>query len=160
MASLTIIAAVGKNLELGINNDLIWKIKEDMKFFREYTIGKKIIMGSKTFYSLPRLLPNRKHIVITSKNLDLGEDIMIFHSIEDLINYLKFINEEVMVIGGASIYKELLIFADTMILTEIDQTANATVFFPKFNSDEWNSTLLGEYNELDFSYKRVKYLRK
>lgn len=108
MTNLTLIAAIGKNYELGKDNDLIWKIKEDMLFFKEYTMNKTIIMGSNTFYSLNGLLPNRKHIVISSRNLNLGEYVLVLHSIKELLNYLKYFNEEAIVIGDAKIYKELI----------------------------------------------------
>lgn len=160
MANLTIIAAVGKNFELGKDNDLIWKIKEDMKFFKEYTWGKKIIMGSNTFYSLPGLLPNRKHIVITSKNLDIGSEVLVVHSIEELLEYLKSINEEVMIIGGARVYSELLSFSDKMILTEINSNVDASVYFPRFDYSEWVSEIIGEYETSELIYKRVMYKRK
>ena len=160
MANLTIIALVGKNLELGKDNDLIWKIKEDMKFFREYTIHKKIVMGINTFYSLPKLLPNRKHIVITSRNLDLGEDVSVFHSIFDVVAYLNSLDEEVMIIGGAKVYKEMLPYTDSMILTLVDDSCEADVYFPSFDSNLWNQELLGEYETDDFTYKRIRYNKK
>ena len=67
MGNITLIAAIGKNRELGKNNDLIWRFKEDMEFFKKQTLGKPVLMGSRTLESLPKLLPERKHIVITSK---------------------------------------------------------------------------------------------
>ena len=74
---ITIIAAIGKNRELGKDNKLIWRIKEDMQFFKDNTIGKPIVMGRKTYESLPNKLPNRKHIILTSKNLSLDDDIIV-----------------------------------------------------------------------------------
>ena len=81
MKNITIIAAIGRNRELGKNNDLIWHFREDMKFFKEQTMGKPIVMGYKTLESLPKLLPGRKHIVLTSRNLELDPSIVIVHSI-------------------------------------------------------------------------------
>ena len=86
---ITIIAAIGKNRELGKDNQLIWRIKEDMMFFKENTMGKPIVMGRKTFESLPKKLPNRKHIILTSKNLSLDEDIIVCHSLEEVLNWIK-----------------------------------------------------------------------
>ena len=88
MKNISMIAAVGKNLEIGKNNQLIWHIKEDMKFFREQTMGKPIIMGRKTLESLSKLLPGRKHIVLTRQNLELDPQIMVVHSKEELLNIL------------------------------------------------------------------------
>ena len=98
--NITLIAAIGKNHELGKDNSLIWSIPEDLKFFRDNTIGKPIIMGLNTLNSLPRLLPNRRHIVLTHREISLDSSIIVFHSIEELLRYLETLDEEVMVIGG------------------------------------------------------------
>ncbi|MBR3211155.1 MAG: dihydrofolate reductase [Bacilli bacterium] len=159
MKNMTMIAAVGKNLELGKNNDLIWHLKEDMKFFREKTMGKPIIMGMKTLESLPKLLPGRKHIVLTTKNPDLDPEIIIVHSIDELLE--KVANyPEVMVIGGASVYKQLIDYSDKLLLTEIDASADADVYFPTFNKEEWDREVLGENEENNISYKHLVYTRK
>ena len=159
MKNITMIAAVGKNLELGKNNDLIWHFKEDMKFFREQTMGKPIVMGIKTLESLPKLLPGRKHIVLTTRNLELDSAILVVHSIDELLE--KVIDyPEVMVIGGASIYRQLLEYSDKLILTEIDSDADADVYFPSFDKREWNSEVVGEHIEDDISYKHLVYTRK
>lgn len=159
MKNITMIAAIGKNLELGKNNDLIWHFKEDMKFFREQTMGKPIVMGYKTLESLPKLLPGRQHIVLTRRNLELDPSIIIVHSIDELLelapNY-----PEVMIIGGASVYQEMLPFSDKLILTEIDAEADADVYFPSFQKEEWDSQVLCEHQEQDISYKHLVYTRK
>ena len=104
MKNITMIASVGKNLELGKNNDLIWHFKEDMKFFKENTMGKPIVMGMNTLNSLPKLLPGRTHIVLTTKNnISLDEQIVVVHTIDELLNYIKKYGKEVTLIGGASI---------------------------------------------------------
>lgn len=159
MKNITMIAAVGKNLELGKNNDLIWHFKEDMKFFRDQTMGKPMIMGIKTLESLPKLLPGRKHIVLTSRNLELDPAILVVHSIDEL---LEKVSEypEVMVIGGASIYKQMLDYSDKLILTEIDAEADADVYFPTFNKEDWNYEIVGECEEENVSYKHLVYTRK
>jgi len=121
MKNIIIIAAVGPNNELGKNNDLIWRIPEDMKFFRENTVNKPIAMGINTFYSLPGMLPNRKHIILTHQELEENDDIMVFNNMDDLLNYIENTKTEVMIIGGAQIYKQFLPYADTMLLTEIEE---------------------------------------
>ena len=161
MKNITMIAAVGKNLELGKNNDLIWHLKEDMKFFKEQTMGKPIIMGRKTFESLPKLLPGRKHIILTKQDLDLPEEVLIFHDKEDLLEYIKDYKEEVMIIGGASIYKEFLKDSNKLILTEIDaEDSTAEAYFPEFNKEEWNKELLKEIDDEEIKYKHIVYIRK
>ena len=161
MKNITMIAAVGKNLELGKNNQLIWHLKKDLQFFKNQTIHKPIVMGSKTFYSLPKLLPERKHIILTRQNLTLPEEVQIVHSKEELLEYIKNLNQEVMIIGGASIYSQLLNDADKMILTEIDaEDKEADAFFPKYNKEDWIQELLEEEQEKDISYKHLVYTRK
>ena len=156
---LIIIAAIGKNRELGINNNLIWKIGEDLKFFKEKTTGHFIVMGKKTFLSLNGLLPNRKHLVISS-SLEETEDVKVYKTIDEFMNDETFSNEEVYVIGGASIYKELINYTEEMYLTNINEESDADVFFPKFYQEEWDKELLGEYTFNDLEYKRVLYKRK
>ena len=159
MKNITMIAAVGRNLELGKNNDLIWHLKEDMKFFKQQTMGKPVVMGYKTLESLPKLLPGRKHIVLTSRNLELDSAILVVHSIDEL---LEKVSEypEVMIIGGASVYKQLLPYSDKMFLTEIDANADADAYFPFFDSDDWDREVLSEQKENDISYKHLVYKRK
>lgn len=160
MNNISIIAAIGQNSELGKNNDLIWKLPGDLKFFKNITMGKDIVMGSNTFYSLPKLLPGRKHIVLTTKNIN-NIDITVVHSKEELLKYLKEIKREVMIIGGASIYAQMLEYADKMYLTHIDSTEpNADAYFPSFNHEEWNSELLGTNTDNNITYKHILYKRK
>ena len=161
MKNITMIAAVGKNLELGKNNGLIWHIKEDLQFFKQQTMGKPIVMGRKTLESLPKLLPGRQHIVLTRQNLDLPEQVLIVHSKEELLEYVKAHEEEVMIIGGASIYKEMLPDADKLILTEIDaEDKEADAYFPSFNKDEWDREVLSTHTETQPTYKHLVYKRK
>lgn len=160
MENITMIAAAGKNLELGKDNRLLWPLKEDLHFFHENTMGKPIIMGFKTFTSLPRLLSGRKHIVLTRKNIASSQDITILNSLDDLLTYIADYQKEVMVIGGASIYKKMLPYASKMLLTEIDKTSTADAFFPNFSKDEWNSTIVGEGIENSIHYKHMVYTRK
>lgn len=161
MKNITIIAAVGKNLELGKDNDLIWHFKGDMRFFREHTLHKPIIMGRKTLESLPGLLPERQHIVLTSSQLDYPNSVLVMHSMEELLSYIEQQREEFMVIGGATIYKQMLPYSDTMLLTEVNaECADADAYFPSFSKGEWNSSVLGVQEEKGISYKHLVYTRK
>lgn len=159
MNNITMIAAIGKNRELGKNNNLIWHFKEDMKFFRNETMGKPIIMGVKTLQSLPKLLPGRKHIVLTTKKRDLPEEILVVHSIDELLKSIEDY-EEVMVIGGATVYKEMLDYSNKLILTEIDAEAEADVYFPEFDKEKWESEEIAEHEESGIKYKHLVYTRK
>ena len=163
MKNVTMIAAIGKNNELGKNNDLIWRFKEDLNFFKEQTMGKPMAMGYKTFYSLRggKPLPGRKHIVLTSRNLEENPQIKIVRSLEELIDYIKEYGNEVMIIGGASIYKAMIDYADKLVLTEIDaEDKEADAYFPEFNKDEWISEELSSHEENNIKYKHLVYTRK
>lgn len=158
--NITLIAAVGKNLELGRDNTLIWSIPEDLKFFRDNTIGKTIVMGMNTLKSLPKLLPNRKHVVLTRRNVELDPSIVVVHSIDELLSYIDSLDEEVMIIGGAQIYSQMIGYANKMLLTEIDDSCDADVYFPSFSLDDWNREVIGEHQYEDINYSHVVYTRK
>lgn len=161
MKNITMIAAIGKNRELGKNNDLIWHLKEDMKFFKDQTMGKPIVMGRKTFESLPKLLPGRKHIILTKQKLDVPEEVLLFHNKEDVLDYIKSYQEEVMIIGGASIYKEFLEDSNKLVLTEIDdEDKTADTYFPYFDKNEWLKEELSTEEENNIKYKHIIYTRK
>jgi len=158
--NITLIAAVGKNLELGRDNTLIWSIPKDLKFFRENTIGKTIVMGMNTLKSLPKLLPNRKHVVLTRKNVELDPSIVVVHSIDELLSYIESIDEEVMIIGGAQIYSQMIGYASKMLLTEIDDSRDADVYFPNYSLDDWDRDVISEHKYEDIDYSHVVYTRK
>ena len=157
---ITLIAAIGKNRELGYKNDLIWKIPEDLNFFRDNTINKYIVMGINTFNSLPRLLPNRKHIVLTRRNIELDSSVIVVHSIDELLEYINSIDEEIMIIGGSLIYNQMIEYADKMLLTEIDDSRLADVYFPEFNIEDWDRLLISSNSYNDIKYNHVSYTRK
>ena len=160
MYKITFIAAIGKNRVLGKNNSLIWHIPEDLRFFKENTVGKPIVMGMNTLNSLPKLLPNRKHIVLTHKEIDLGPDVVVVHGILELLNYISSLNEEVMVIGGAQIYSLMIDYADKMLLTEIDKEYDADAYFPNFTLEDWNREIISNHVYDDIEYSHVAYTRK
>lgn len=151
--AISIIAAIGKNNELGKNNDLIWRFKEDMKFFRETTTGNTVLMGRKTFESLPHALPNRRNVVVTKDENYIAEGAEVFYSVEEALKSTE--NDNVFVLGGAMIYNELLPFCDKLYLTEIDdECPDADVYFPKFNKSEYSVEKLTDYtvNGVHFSH--------
>lgn len=160
MNNLTIIAAIGKNNELGYNNNLIWRFKEDMKFFKENTIGKTIVMGRKTLDSLPRLLPDRKHIVLTNQKIFIP-GVTIIHSKEELFHLIEEYPQEIMIIGGASIYKLFIDDVDKMLLTEIeDEFPLADVYFPQIDQNKWNKKVLARKKENNISFSHIEYTKK
>lgn len=161
--NVSMIAAVGKNNELGYENNLIWRIKEDLNFFKEYTTGKQMIMGYNTFYSLRggKPLPLRKHVVLTKNHeIEENEQIYIVRSMNELLEYINEYQEEMVVIGGASLYRNMLEYTKKIILTEIDKESDSDAYFPEFNHEEWESETIYENHENDLAYKRKIYIRK
>lgn len=151
----SLIACIGKNREIGRRGQLIFHIKDDMRFFRETTSGHPILMGRKTWESLPGKLPERENIVVSSEPVS-GAD----RTISDLPAFISensASDQEIFIIGGGMIYKKLLPFAKTLYLTEVEASApDADTFFPDFNPENYTKTLIkkGVENDLAFSIYR------
>lgn len=161
MKNLSLIAAIGENNELGKDNKLIWYLKEDLKFFKEQTMGKTIIMGRNTFESLPGILKGRHHIVLSSNNLNFSSEVEVYHDYYTLKDAISKSCEEMFVIGGASVYSLFIDDVDKMLLTEIMASdEQADTYFPQFDKDEWDREILCSHTDNDISYNHVKYLRK
>lgn len=155
---LSMIAAVGKGNELGKNNGLIWNIPNDLKFFKEKTIGKTVVMGANTFHSIGKPLPQRKNIVITHQNID---KVLIYKSIREFLIDYKNKTEEVFIIGGASIYKEFIDYVSTIYLTEIDASdKEADTYFPEFNKQLYEKIILDKNEESGIKYTHTMYKKK
>ncbi|MBQ6380223.1 MAG: dihydrofolate reductase [Clostridia bacterium] len=151
--SIAMIAAIGKNRELGINNDLIWHFKEDMAFFRQTTVESTVVMGRKTFESLPKALPKRRNIVITRDSDYKAEGAEVVHSPQQAMELCE--NDKVFIIGGATIYEQFLPYADSLYLTEIDADCpTADTFFPAFCKTDYHRVFLkqSEENGIQFSF--------
>lgn len=145
---ISMIAAVGKNFELGKGNDLIWHLPSDMKFFRSTTSGHTIIMGRKTFDSLGGLLPKRHHVVLTGNTEWAYEGVEVMHSLADVLKKYANTDEECFVIGGGEIYKLFLPYADKLYLTYVSDTcSDAEVFFPTFDASDYTVTDLQSFFE-------------
>ncbi len=160
---ITIIAAIGRNNELGKNNDLIWNLPSDLRFFKEQTLGAKIAMGKNTLESLPKLLPGRKHIVLSLDN-DFNKDVtdvLVYNNKDEFINYCKSCKDNIYIIGGASIYAMFIDLADVIILTEIDaEDKEAQVYFPKFDKSKYTYEYLSSNIDNGINFKHVKYIKK
>lgn len=136
---LSIIVATASNNVIGGDNKLLWHISEDLKRFKEITSNHTIIMGRKTFESLPGILPNRKHVVITrdtSFNVE-SEMVDICHSLDDVISKYENSNEEAFIIGGGEIYEHTLPFAKKLYLTQVKKSFEGDTKFPTINKTEW-----------------------
>lgn len=135
---ISIIAAIAENRAIGVNNNLPWKLPNDMKRFKKLTTDHTVIMGRKTFESLPNgALPNRTNIVITRNNAVTFENCILFDNLQDAIKKYNT-QEEVFIIGGAGIYDQAINFADKLYITLVRHSfENADAFFPEINQDEW-----------------------
>lgn len=161
---MNMIAAVDSNWAIGNKNKLLISIPADMKMFREETTGKVVVMGRKTLESFPgqRPLPKRTNIVLT-KNRDYKvNDAIVVYSIEELMEELKkYDTEDVYIIGGETIYRQMLPYADVCHITKIDRAYEADAYFPDLDTDpEWSVTAESdEQVYFDTTYAFVKYQR-
>lgn len=135
---ISIIAAIGKNRELGKNNKLLWHIPEDFKRFKDLTSGHIVIMGRKTYESLPekfRPLPNRTNIIITrNASFITTNQLIVANSVEQAIDKAKTIGSQIFIIGGASIYTQGIKYTNKLYLTLIDKVySDADAFFPDYS---------------------------
>lgn len=158
---MNLIAAVDKNWAIGYNNELLVRIPEDQKWFRETTTGKCVIMGRKTLESFPnkRPLKNRTNIVITKDMNYTVEGAIVVHSIDEAIEAAKdFADEDIYVIGGESIYRQMLPLCDVAHITKIDYEYQADAYFPSLDNDEWKVTESSdERTYFDLIYEFLKY---
>ena len=157
MSDLIIIAAIGKDREIGYKNNLIWRLKEDLDFFRTTITNKLIVMGRKTYDSIPKNLPAKKYIVI-SKTLSPSKDIAVFRSISDFLQFAQTTDEDIYIIGGGEIYSALLPHTKKLILTEINNILpEADTHFPSFQKSEYKIRNIGKFNENGTGYTRNIY---
>ncbi|WP_055665897.1 dihydrofolate reductase [Desnuesiella massiliensis] len=155
---LSAIVAVANNNVIGKDNQLIWKLPNDMKWFKERTLGHTVIMGRKTFESLPKLLEDRKHIVLTrdeNYKVDLPgvEVVRSIHELKHLIDDEK----EHFVIGGAQIYKFLLPYTSKLYITKINEDFEGDAYFPSYDESQWeivysSKGIVDEKNKYEHSF--------
>ena len=162
---MKLIAAVDKNWGIGNKGKLLVSIPEDMKFFRETTTGNVVVMGKNTLLSFPNGLPlkNRINIVLTTDKSFTAKDAMIVHSMEEAMEEIKKYNTgNVYVIGGASIYQQMLDYCDTAYITYIDYSYDADTYFPNLDKkQEWEMVEESEEKTyFDVEYYFRKYVKK
>ena len=162
---MNVIVAVDKNWGIGKDNELLVSIPSDMKFFREETMNKVVVMGRKTLESFPNGLPlkRRTNIVLTKDRNYKVKDAILVHSVEELMEELKkYDSEDIYVIGGDSIYRQLLPYCDVAHVTKIDYAYEADSYFP--NLDEMSDWTVERTSEeltyFDLEYMFVKYVRQ
>lgn len=161
MITLTLIAAVAKNRVIGIDNRLPWHLPEDMRHFREITLGKPVIMGRKTWESLPeafRPLPGRKNIVI-SRQADYAAPGATL--VNGLPAALERVEGETFIIGGEQLYALALPYADRLALTEVDMEVSGDAWFPAFSNHEWQEVQRdNQVSEKGIAFAFVTYQRR
>ena len=160
MKKISIIVAVAKNWAIGKNNQLLWHISEDLKRFKKITEGHQVIMGKKTYESLPfRPLKNRTNIVITDDPSETFDGCITVYSIEEALQHCNE-KEESFIIGGGSVYRQFLPYANKLYLTMVDKDFEADTFFPKLDLKQWNlieEEKCGPDGQNDFSYTFCVY---
>lgn len=170
MTKVSMIAAMAKNRVIGNGDKIPWHIPEDFKYFKSQTLGKPIVMGRATFESIhairgsdPHLgpaLPKRKNIIITRQDGYVADDCIVCPSVDSAISTAKKytdVVDEVMIIGGGTIYTQALPYADRLYITIVDGDYEGDVFFPEFDKSEWVQTSCDDHDGYSFYiYDRVK----
>ena len=162
MPIISLIAAVAKNRAIGKDNQLLWHLPEDLRHFRDTTRGKPVIMGRKTWESIPdafRPLPGRHNIVVTRNTDYAAPGATLAGSLEEAIAQAGDENE-IFVIGGAELYRQALPIADRLHLTEVDQAYEGDAFFPEIQAEDWQElSRQRQNNESGLVFSFVEYHR-
>lgn len=138
---VSLIAALDINYGIGANNQLLWHLPDDFKWFKQHTIGKPVIMGRNTMLSLGKPLPKRLNIVISSSGKDIIEGFVHVKSIEEAMDSLPPETQEVMVIGGGMIYSQMIQKADKLYITFVKHAFDQIdTYFPKWKAQDWKET--------------------
>ena len=160
---ISIIVAVSEDFGIGKNNELLWHISEDLKRFKRLTYGKTVIMGKKTWESLPKKpLPGRKNIVLTDKPGECFDCSLAAYSIKDALAQCDE-DEEIFIIGGGSVYNQFMPLADRLYITHVHKKAPADVYFPAIDPEIWEVAEEEEYkpgDDTDIPYTYTIYKRK
>ena len=160
---ISIIVAIASNNAIGKDNDLLWHISKDLKRFKGMTLDHFIVMGKKTYFSLPkRPLPNRTSMIITDVEGEEIDGCLMAYSIEDAIAKMDS-EKENFIIGGGSIYSQFLKHADKMYITRVHRKFEGDTFFPEFSLDDWKlkeKEDVTDDKQNNFSYSFETYTRK
>ena len=154
---LSIIVAMAENRAIGKNGDLIWNNSRDLKQFKKITSGHTVIMGYKTYLSLPnqKALPNRRNIILSSHLDEAPEGFEIADSVKKALEIVKD-EDEVFIMGGGMVYEQFLPLADRLYLTRIGKSFEADTYFPYINFDEWDLVdleVIDDDPQVDYSYR-------
>lgn len=157
MKNLAMIACISQDCGLGKDGRLLWKIPEDMQFFRQTTTGATVVMGRKTFESIGRPLPKRENIVLSTRDLP---DVTTYHNKAELDRYLQTIPGPKFIIGGSSLYQMFLNEAEKLYLTEVSAVKPADTYFPKFDQSKFLRQVLKTGQQDQIHYEIVEYTRR
>lgn len=164
---IAMIAAVAENGVIGKDNDLVWSLPDDMKYFMNTTKDHFIVLGRKNYESLPpkfRPLPNRTNVVITRQPAFQLDNAFVVHSLDEALALCKKENQEkIFIIGGGQIYEQALPQTDTLYITEIHQAFDGDTFFPDYDKNEWKEVSRKSHTTDDrhkYSFDFVVYKRK
>lgn len=164
MKHISIISAVAKNGAIGFKNRLLYRLPDDLKFFKKITTGSVVVMGGNTYKSLPNgPLPNRINVVVsTSIENDGYDNLIVFNNSDEMLNFIENTKYDVYIIGGASMYNMFIDIADELYLTEIDaEPADYDTLFPFFNREDYQVEILEEHkadekHEVPFNFVHYK----
>ncbi len=158
--TISIISAMAQNRVIGNNNQLPWHLPADLQHFKQITMGKSMIMGRKTWESLPGLLPGRPHIVVSRNREYIANGATLAHSLQDAINQAGDV-PEIMVVGGANLYAQALSIAQRLYLTTIHLSVDGDAFFPEFDREAWHQIHLETHkaddkNPYDYDFETLE----
>ncbi len=160
---ISFIWAQDQNGVIGNNNALPWRLPEDLKFFKETTMGHSIVMGRKTFESIGKPLPGRENIILTRDNTYKAEGCIVFHSVDEILQYANQAEKEVIITGGSEVFALFMSYVDKLYVTRIHETFQGDTFFPSIDWDQFELvwTKEGIQNEKNpYSYEFQLYKRK
>ena len=159
---ISLIAAMDEDRAIGYKNKLPWSLPSELKYFRETTKGKPVIMGRKTYESIGKPMPERLNIIVTRDKNYKADNCIVVNNREDAIKAAK-VSDEIMVIGGAEIYNLFLPIADGLYITKVHGKFKADTYFPEFNENEWikvKEKFVGKDTDNKYSYTIIVLERK
>jgi dihydrofolate reductase len=156
---ISLIAAIDKNNAIGKDNQLMWRIRDDLKLFKRTTLNHVIVMGRKSYESIGKPLSNRTNVVVTRKRDYQPEGVLVFHSLDAVFEHYEKTEDEIFVIGGGEIYRQSLDNAHMLHISHIDVAAEAPdTYFPKVKWEEWKSVYEESYEKSDVNDHAFRYV--
>ena len=156
-----LIVAINNTYSIGLNGNLLYRLKKDLNHFREITTGHTVVMGKNTYLEIGRALPNRRNIVLSRSSISLPEGVELCHDFHSLLEQYKHNDEIFFVIGGAEIYKQALPYVDKAYITKIDDDKYGDTFFPyEYIAKHFNTMEQTKEVEGDFNFEFVEFVRR